>query len=442
MPDRSFDDLPSIELLQWFARGSLRQNLPRAIRLWVWLRFLYGSDAKILPDGFTFAEWRSTFFTASHPTGEALPQAHDSQCRCDRTVAEWLFSAETGLTESWWRQSLQQHDAMPNNLSEILATPLFRVTRRTLYEDLQILNKLGWVKRRGQTYSRVENFPTRPTIDRPSQSAIMAPDLAAIADSLTQQINGQSRFFLHTEYIVPAAAIDRVDDWQAVLRQVWEQIPVSPVELIYNSAKFNQQMQSIVYPVCIYYVQRAPYLCGWGEIPNRAEQIDWRNYRLDRILAITPLTWEEPRIPLVLQQAFQTQTLPTPDFIQEQMEAAWGFDFYQPERVLLLRFDRWFHEGYIKGTVRHATFEQVSYAEAGQLIHEQTPDRSQRQALLQVWRSRSRTDGYYQAIYRDGDLNLMLRLRAWRPHMEILLPWDLRQQMKLEAKRETEFYQD
>jgi len=33
-------DRPHVELLQWLARGSLKQNLLRAIRLWVWLRSL------------------------------------------------------------------------------------------------------------------------------------------------------------------------------------------------------------------------------------------------------------------------------------------------------------------------------------------------------------------------------------------------------------------
>ncbi|MFN6540716.1 MAG: hypothetical protein RM021_030850 [Nostoc sp. EkiNYC01] len=34
-------DVPYVELLQWLARGLLKQNLLQAIRLWVWLRSLF-----------------------------------------------------------------------------------------------------------------------------------------------------------------------------------------------------------------------------------------------------------------------------------------------------------------------------------------------------------------------------------------------------------------
>ena len=53
-----FGDRPHVELLQWLARGSLKQNLLRAIRLWVWLRALYGDDKDglLLNDPFTFAD--------------------------------------------------------------------------------------------------------------------------------------------------------------------------------------------------------------------------------------------------------------------------------------------------------------------------------------------------------------------------------------------------
>lgn len=42
MSEQIFGDRPHVELLQWLARGSLKQNLLRSIRLWAWLRALYG----------------------------------------------------------------------------------------------------------------------------------------------------------------------------------------------------------------------------------------------------------------------------------------------------------------------------------------------------------------------------------------------------------------
>jgi hypothetical protein len=52
---------PHIPLLQWLARGSLKQNLLRAVRLWVWLPLLYGEDRLPLDDPFTFSQWRDAW---------------------------------------------------------------------------------------------------------------------------------------------------------------------------------------------------------------------------------------------------------------------------------------------------------------------------------------------------------------------------------------------
>jgi CRISPR-associated protein (TIGR03985 family) len=352
-----------------------------------------------------------------------------------------LFNGNTGIAQNTWQKSLKQHDSQPDNLKAILKSRLFGVTRRSLYEDLQILCKLGWVQRKGQKYYRVEEFPTRALSPGSGNSVIVHPDLAAIAENLSHPINGYQRFFLHVDYVVPRTAVDQVDEWQERLRRFWEKSTVPPVLLTYYSARLNQELQGIVYPVCVYYVQRAPYLCAWGQLPGeQPEMIDWRNYRLDRIRHLRPLKWSDSRLPQQLQQAFQTQTLPTPDYIQEQMAEAWGFDFYQPSALLVLRFDHGFYEGYIRRTVRHDTFEQVSYARVQQLIQQHTSDPVQRQELLDVWQQRSPQDAYYQAHYRVGDPNVLLRLRAWRPKMEVLLPGDLRRQLSSEVEQEWQLY--
>ncbi len=439
-----FSDPPTITLLQWLARGSLKQNLPRAIRLWVWLQFLYGEEGADsgLPDAFTYTDWRDVFFTNTHPTGEAIPPVHDCACRCARTTADWLFHSSVGISKETWQKSLKQHDSQPDNLQQILRSRLFGVTRRSLYGDLQILCKLGWVKRRGSIYHRVEEFPDQPQSSTTGGSSIIVhPDLAAIAENFSQKINGYQRFFLHVDYVVPKTAIDQVDDWQEQLRQVWERPIIPPILLTYQSAKLSRLVKSIVYPVCIYYVQRAPYLSAWGQLPGEEpEAVDWRNYRLDRIRKLQVLKWTNAQIPRKLQTAFQKNTLPTPDYIQEKMAEAWGFDFYQPAALMVLRFDHWFYEGYIRGTVRHDTFEQVNYARVKQLIQQHTSDFLQRQALLQIWQARSPQDAYYTAQYRIGDPNVMLRLRAWRPRMEVLLPWELRLKVAAEVEQESQLY--
>lgn len=56
---------PDVEFLQILARGSLKQNLPKAVRLWVILRSIYGPETdpiKVkLTDKFTYNDWCERF---------------------------------------------------------------------------------------------------------------------------------------------------------------------------------------------------------------------------------------------------------------------------------------------------------------------------------------------------------------------------------------------
>ncbi len=154
-----------------------------------------------------------------------MPELHDPNCRCARSTADWLFNGHGRIAQNTWQKSLKQHDSQPDHLKEILKSRLFGVTRRSLYEDLQILCKLGWAKRKGQEYVKVEEFPTRALPPSSGNSVIVHPDLAAIADNLSQEINGYQRFFLHVDYVVPKNALDQVDEWQEQLRRLWEKLP-------------------------------------------------------------------------------------------------------------------------------------------------------------------------------------------------------------------------
>ena len=452
MSEQLFSDRPHVELLQWLARGSLKQNLLRSIRLWLWLWFLYGDDKDYLclNDPFTFADLRDAFFSPTHSKGEEIPELHDPGCACARTTAAWLFDSKTGVPEPEWRQSLQQHDVIPEaTLDELLQRRLFGVTRRSLSDDLRILTEQGWLKRQGQKYCRVLDLPTRPVSrslelgsTKLSDYALnfLKPDLANIAHSLSQPIGGVRRFFLEVDYVVPKTALDRVDDWQDKLRRFWEQNPVTSVRLTYNSAKLGASVKCIVYPVCIYYAQRAVYLCAFGQTPTAIG--NWYNYRLDRIQKMTQLQWTNPDIPQFLLQSFQQGTLPSPDYIEVQLAEAWGFDFYQLPKPMLLRFDREFHDRYIQGTFRHETFKSVSYQEAELLIKKYTRRQQPQQKLLKVLQCRSSQDAYYHAYYREDDTNVRQRLRAWKPKCEILLPWELRQSIAEEVEIEFQLYRN
>lgn len=445
MSEQIFRDPPSVELLQWLARGSLKQNLVRSVRLWVWLRLLYG-EATVrveLNGAFTYAQWRDVFFSPTHPKGEEIPRHSDVNCLCNKSAAEWLFK---DIEESRWRQEILQHSGIEEQiLSEWLKKPLFALTRRMLCGDLHTLTELHWLEYHHRQYYRVATYPTRPTASSELQDTNLAadqlnflpPDLAAIASNFFQEINGIQRFFFHAEYVIPKATIDRVDDYQEKLKQIWSQSSVPPILLVYNSAKLDREVECVVYPVCIYYVQRATYLCCFGQSPHG--EINWCNYRLDRIQKLVDLSWTDKRIPQLLLQLYQQKHLPKPEYIQEEMVKVWGFDFYKKESQMLLRFDSIHDQRYIRGTVRHETFERVSYEQALRLI-KQLNNSEERKILLAILQNRSGSDGYYTALYREDDPNILMRIQAWRPFAEVILPIKLRQRMAADVEKEWKLY--
>lgn len=448
-----FRDSPNVELLQWLARGSLKQNLLRAIRLWVWLRTLYGEPRLNLDDTFSYAQWRNAFFTSTHPKDEAIPKLHDKNCNCAKTTAQWVFENEN-ISPSDWRKSLITHTGIETKeLEKILQKRLFGITRRSLQGDLEMLADLGWVVYKNQKYHRVSPFPLRPIINNDEANStqlnfalnfLNQEDLVQIAQNHSEKINGIQRFFLKLDYVVPKSTIDLVEDWQHELKEIWRKTPVPPIQVTYNSASKTSTTTCIVYPVCIYYIQRAVYLCAYGESPDR--QTEWYNFRLDRIQKMAPLTWKGAKIPSNLQQRYQKDSLPTPDIIAIEMSKAWGFDFYLPEQLMLLRFDRDFHDRYVKGTERHDTFEEITYQQAQRLLKKELKKTQQLYTLQKILANRDPEDAYYQVYIRYQDTkhrdnNVIMRLRAWRPKCEVLLPWDLREDIADDVATEFFLYQ-
>jgi CRISPR-associated protein (TIGR03985 family) len=475
--DRIWQEPASVALLQWLTRGTLKQNLLQGVRLWVWLHFLYGDagDALEIGQSFTYAQWRDAFFHPSHPTSEQRPTLHHPDCPCAKFTATWLWGGLTLTQPAWDRQqrladaqiqdnleqfttALTAHGQLPADLTNLLFRQRpFAMTRRTLYGDLRRLTDMSWLRQQGQQFYKVDHWPDSPSSSgaTPEQSWVNAerlsfltqPDLAAIAANFAPLHQGERRFFVHVDYVISRQQLDRVDDWQALLGELWQQSPVPPVRLRYLGAGQTTALDLVVFPVCIYYYRRGPYLCAFGQVPPdpKAPQpeatLGWRNYRLDRIQALQALDWANPdgSIPPALQHRYHHHTLPSPDDIAIAMAQAWGFDYYQPAQLLLLRFDQTWNQRYIRDTLRHITFQPVSYGRAKALIQQHTNGPDQ-QHLLNIWQARSPDDAYYTATYRTHDPNISQRLRAWRPHVEILLPPTLRQQFATEVKRESQLY--
>ncbi|MEG4023892.1 TIGR03985 family CRISPR-associated protein [Microcoleus sp. S13C4] len=211
--------------------------------------------------------------------------------------------------------------------------------------------------------------------------------------------------------------------------------------LIYRSDHQNQIKEGVVYPVCIYFMDRAKYLCAYGSTPKG--EINWYKYELDRIISkrLESLDWPNYRVPQLLQQKYHENNLPTPKTVNDMLKEAWGGDFYKETALMVLRFDRTFAQSYVQGISIDSTCTAIEYHRAATLIKQYTPNPEHRSALLQILQSRPTDDAYYQVYYRVTDYYPLRWLRALGSEVEILLPWDLRQKMAVEIQKTRNLYQ-
>jgi CRISPR-associated protein (TIGR03985 family) len=505
-----FNYPPTVEILKLLTPGSLKQNLPKAIRLWVILRSIYGDDSAEEPlrdevklglgEEFTFLQWRDLFFidASKHHLRDKAPSLHEQECNCAKTLTEWLFASNLSIDKNEWCQSFQKYYSIQSGeLENLLLTGsanysrktskqdkssininnqkshrfakdladgrLFAVTSRNLKDnDFQALVDIGWLKNKKvnnqDIYCKVDKFPNFPQaflkdVENIQSQLFTNEDLSAFNDSLSQPINGIQRFFIHAEYIIHNQIIDRVELLQQQLKDIWIQDKIPFVQLTYRSAKlFQDTVDCIVYPVCIYYYQRAPYLFAYGQIPqsdgeNRWNQVNWYDYRLDKILKLDelPKALENVDNHLNIPKHFVDKCWgkypPNPDDIKSEMSDAWGFDIYKPKELLVLRFDRYFYDNYIMRTEREKMFKEIEHSQVKKLVKSYTPTASTEQKkLLSIVQSRSPDDIYRQVNYRVNDNNIVMRLRAWGPNVEVILPWNLRQRMKQEMESTYKLY--
>jgi CRISPR-associated protein (TIGR03985 family) len=163
---------------------------------------------------------------------------------------------------------------------------------------------------------------------------------------------------------------------------------------------------------------------------------------LDRIASeyLRVLSWGDRQIPPELQKLKLTESLPTSEDVQMELDAAWGFNFYLPSQLLIMRFNPTFDRWYVENTDRHPTFKPISYRDLPKLIRRHIPNLEEQKAVLEIIGQRSPQDCYYQGWIRVGDINVLMRLREWRGNGEVIAPFSIRQRLHQEALRELSNY--
>ena len=397
---------------------------------------------------------------------------HGSQCLCQVTTRQLLQRSGLPGSLADWVQGVASHSGLTAATVEpYLDQRPFAVVHRVLRQDLHHLAQIGWLAQESGGKFRPLPRDLWPSpaadADHPGQGlatadqqllltvleplAFVHPQLPVVIDHLWQRVNGpnhypgrpsqpQPRVFIHLDYILPEPVQEQVDQHQADIEKLWQSADGGVIQFDNWSTRQQQLHRVTVYPVCFHYARRAKYLSAYGLNPSG--QLGWHNYRLDRIHSprITVLPWGDPAVPEALKHLRHTGQLPTPSTVDQALQEAWGFNFYLPKALLILRFPPAFARDYVQDTMRHPSFLPISHQALPALVRATVRDRSSQAAILALLAQRPPTDAYYQGWMRVGDINVTMRLRDWRPQAEVIAPGSVRQQMIAEAQQELERY--
>jgi CRISPR-associated protein (TIGR03985 family) len=362
--------------------------------------------------------------------------------------------------EIYQRFSVISQQSLNDIFQEYIKTRSERDTHRPMWGTRRnftnmfdnLVNELGFLAKRGQQYYKLESLPElldkNIAVTPKFSTEIIGDSIPNLIswEELFQPINGQQRFFVDLENIIPDKLSSYVDSLNEKLKSIWNLDLIPPIKLIYNSAKNFGEFECVVYPVCLYYIKRAPYLFAYGTTPTDEPELNWYDYRVDRILKLEKLDWKSQEIPSKLKQKYQDKKLPTPKEVQEGIQSAFGYDFYKPQKSLILRFNKYFHGNYIAETERDNLFKTISLQSVENRIKEAQEKDVNSNINKKLLLSRLKTSEYQNSVYCQvnyylDDNNVIMRLRSWSPNVEVILPWKLRQRMKEDIEKTWKLYE-
>lgn len=414
-------------------------------------------------------------FQSGHPLGNLLEKndeilrLHHQLCPCYKTTVDWLRFYNFNVDD--WLTNLQKHIYISEaTITKVIRDRLFAKVRKTLQADINCLIAKQCLKcgnsllHKHNIIYRVEKLPewlSTKVSDKTEESSTVVPGLssseladlaqaldmltfldpklAPIADKISTEVYGTRRVFLHIDYILPEDVQVHVDNLQEQLQENWCKPESKPILLHYASARLGAK-KCLVYPVCIYYIQRAKYLCAYGVNPRG--ELNWYNYRLERIKSLLFVDWQDRIIPSQLLEKYLKNQLPQPEDVEVEMSKTWGFDVNNASRLMLLRFNADYHQRYIQNTVRHDTFTKIkSPDKVAEVICKYANSNGEAKFLHGILKKYP-NDAYYTVMYRDRDYNVMMRLLAWGANVEVLLPMELRERIAQSVRETHKFYQD
>jgi|GEM_PF-5604910 len=282
-----------------------------------------------------------------------------------------------------------------------------------------------------------------------------------LLSTTSESLRDKQRFFIKFQHIISENEQDNLGDIIEELKEIWE-TNNQLISIKYASSSQKTKKEYTIYPVSLFYNQRAIYLTGYGQSPAAENRynLDYYNYRLDRLCKqengkyIIPIEWNKDNEDIHYKFTDDKKDIQQKNSqsIYEELSKALGVDIHRKPKTMLLRFPREFHEGYIRGSKRHETFKQLKFENTNQFLQalkkvSVTEITATDQELIKKIVTTYPNDAYYTMNYRHGkegghdvESDVIMRLRAWGHNVEVLFPPDLRKRIKEDYQKAWELY--
>ncbi|MEH1896962.1 MAG: TIGR03985 family CRISPR-associated protein [Nostoc sp.] len=270
-----------------------------------------------------------------------------------------------------------------------------------------------------------------------------------LADFITRFANNtQKRLLFAAEFIMSANI--KKQKYNALINTLelnWSKSDsVKPLKITYKKFQTSPVITTIIFPVIFYYIKRGPYLYAIRPTEFEDEKYYWEGYRLDRILDVEILDWDNEQIPVKLRELKDENQLPTPEDVEDSLDAdTLGYAFWKTQKMMFVRFERNHYRNYIQDTSRQKIFKEINFQNFQELNSDLERFFNNKEITLILQSLRGQINEKYVfciAKFYEEDIDVFLRILIWGKNVKVILPSELKDKIFQEIQSTMKQYQE
>ncbi|GAA6622107.1 TIGR03985 family CRISPR-associated protein [Scytonema sp. NUACC26] len=269
-----------------------------------------------------------------------------------------------------------------------------------------------------------------------------------LADFITRFAKNSNKRLLFAAEFIMSARLER-QKYNKIINSLelnWSNPDdIKPLKLTYKKFKTSPPIINIVYPVIFYYIKRGPYLYAIHPTELEGERYHWYGYRLDRILDVEILDWNNEQIPEKLLELKDEEELPTPEEVEFSLDTdTLGYAFWKPQKMMFVRFERIHYIKYIQDTSRQEVFQEINIENFHEIdgLEQFFNEKEIHLILKSLQKQMNENYVFCIAKFYEEDIDVFLRILTWGKNVKVILPIELKEKIFHEIESTLKVYQE